>query len=1185
MGRPKKEVSVQNIEKFQRELALAGNRSEILLQDKKGRSRSCLLCKRRKQKCDHKLPSCTACLKASVKCIQPARYNQPKIKKEEEEETPTSTDTTSTNSTESKAPLGQSEPLQLLSHVQKQGNFASVKSLTPPTSLSTSSSVASSLSSCSNPSPNAPESNSLYSSSTIQTNENNPPLLVQKKSSGKVAKKRKDDGKDQYTAFLERKLRYLEKLIDLPIGGSVFNKKLNQYKKITHLLGEIDDLETTVAQLPAIQKEVIPKKEPLDYNNRIPSRLIKPDNSIPALSSDSLDSIDFNKCIFAKYFSKKYFPYDPAFEFDPKLFRSFLDTFFTRLQFKYPILDEQEIYSFHHHYSKNNIYSYSTNEFHFASGRMWLVFSISAYMQKTTGKYKGLEPARYFSTAVRHITKCGDNLNFVHRVELLTLLVLYLIRTDRDSMVLYQIMKDVMFICKNKLSLNQWFPNDPFSRKKLRLFWCVYLLERMICEAVGKPFTISESEINLPYFDEQSFNAKDSTQIRNVHFINQSLKLRRIESSFVEDLQLLPDSSKEVMIGRESQLTKVNDYFRQLEVWRASCSTNHVKNFENETLKLYYYRSVRLLIQPYLEFLKPEDRLFRECQAAAGQICQLYKIFHQKTINGHSTPAVHTVFVAGVTLVYCMWIARNYDDERRRKLGDESKHTRPLISASLFSTMDDLRACSVCLYVMTERSKFARVFRDTFDELMNATIGNLITRCGPNSSELIHLSKFKNKVENDRLQLNGSNNNNLTVQRQNSEPSQSSSDNDDASQNPNGMPPARKRVFGMGQAEEHAGFVQHSQVDIEEQIKLKKKQDDLEKESLPQGLAHLLVNEREDNRTKNAKNNENPQKVVDENQQYIVKKPINSNDFDWKMFQQQAYMQQQAAQQNLQAYLSSLNYAANKQASDQNQQSVHPPYHGNQDNMLPHDQQQPNTSRNMMPLGSNIMLDNDVLMSQIARSATPNISNLRTQTPIQYPNNTNSSEADDQRKSQMSTNSSLSSMNPAAGISINGVLFNNGTHDMINNISNWTNDSIVNGVPMQIDQDLNVPRVHSSQNQIYADDPNAPPHQAQFLPSYNQQRGMNIPMGVDNNYPPSMNRNMPGPLMNHQMASQVVGPPPPQPHHNQHESIGNADSGFPKINNNNIPRGSTQYAEYENIAPSAHAEEFWTINDDYGFLT
>lgn len=1175
MGRPKKEVSARNIEQFQKELELAGNSSQLLLRDKKGRSRSCLLCRRRKQKCDHKLPSCTACLKASVKCIQPAKYNNVTVKKEE---TPTPISTPSSDPLENTIPTQQLVPPNIIASMQKPGPFLSVNSITPPTSLSTSPSTNTSISSAvsmpGNLNNDIPETNESYRVNSEQPNTKSSSTKPNKPA-GKVTKKKKDTGKDQYTSFLERKLKFLEKLIDLPVGGTVFTKKLSQYKKITHLLGDIEDLEDTVANIQETNQDAELKTESSESPSRIPSQTSL-DKKLPALSSDSLDPIDFHQCIFAKYFSKKYFPYDPAFEFDYELSKTFLETFFTRLQFKYPLLDEQEIYSFHDHYSRNNIYSYSTNEFHFASGRMWLVFSISAYMQKTTGKYKGLEPERYFSTAVRHITKCAENLNYVHRIELLTLLVLYLIRTDTDSLVLYKIMKDIMNICKNKLSLNQWFPNDPFSRKKLRLFWCVYLLERMICEAVGKPFTIRESEIDLPYFDEETFNGSDATQIRNVHFINQSLKLRRIESSFVEELKILPDNSKESVSTRYSQLPKVNDYFKQLEKWRASCSTNHVKNFENETLKLYYYRSVRLLIQPYLEFLKPEDRLFRECQAAAGQICQLYKIFHQKTVNGHSTPAVHTVFVAGVTLVYCMWLARNYDDDRRKKLGDASKHTRPAISASLFSTMDDLRACSVCLYVMTERSKFARVFRDTFDELMNATIGNLIERCGPDSSELIHLSKFKNNVENDRITLNSDK---MGIQRSNSEQGQSSSDNDDAQQNPNGMPPARKRVFGVGQAEEHVGFVQNSQVDVEEQMIMKRKQDDLEKESLPKGLAHLLVNEREDNKAKNAKNIEKaktleqskkvlPSQNTDENQLFAVKKPTFLNESDWQMFQQQAYVQQQLAQQNLQAYLSSLNYTPNNEMNTPNNNST---IHMANSNYAQNNgsgfqpEVQPPPQQNMMMSSSNIMLDNNVLISQMARSPTPNISNMRTTTPSAQANPEMYHENEEQRKSQLSVNSSLSSNNAISGVSVNGVLFNNGTHDMINNISNWTNDSVVNGVPIQYNGEQGIPQ-QPDQGMMYQTG-NIGNQIASFPPQMPINQAPTQAVGMENTFQTNnVNSTVPTPMfMNNQMMNTITSN---------------------DANNINTSNGTSgQYHEGENKSSKDRAEEFWTVNDDYGFLT
>ena len=544
MRRPKKEISEEKIERFQRELELAGERTDILLQDKKGRSRSCLLCRRRKQRCDHKVPSCTACLKAGVKCIQPVRY---------------------------------------------------MNALNNNTSSSRN------------------KNNDIINDSIEKKQQQNVDIIPTKekksKTSKKINKKKIDNEiklsskKDDYTKLLEKKLKYLENLVSLESDSTEFNKKLQQYKKISHLLEKTDSIETeNLITLPAPHPENSPinlrsgtpntagspansnglapfikvstsyfqrqngnsqqgtpiqstsqqqqqSQSQLDQNNirqiqmnsngtmrtdtsststtttsmiqqNNPNSNTNTNSNIPLLSSDSVDSIDFSKCIFAKYNLKEFYSYDPAFEFDEELSRSFLDTFFTRLQFKYPLLDEQEIYEFHENYIKNAIYSYSDNEFHFSCGRMWLVYTIAACLHMTTGKYKGQPPVRYFSTAIRHITRCGEKLNYGQRIELLTLLVLYLLRTDRDTMILYDIISDVMKICKNDLHLNKWDPQDPIANKKLRLFWCVYLLERMICVSVGKPYTVTESEIDLPFFNEDSFNTKNTKSHRGVHFIN-----------------------------------------------------------------------------------------------------------------------------------------------------------------------------------------------------------------------------------------------------------------------------------------------------------------------------------------------------------------------------------------------------------------------------------------------------------------------------------------------------------------------------------------------------------------------------------------------------------------------------------------------------------------------------------------
>ena len=1214
MARPKKEISKQNIERFQKELQLAGNRTDVLLKDKKGRSKSCLLCKRRKQKCDQKLPSCTACLRAAVQCVQPAGYHQPTTQKNIElpQQIRNPEIDTVGEETDLKNPKFTT---QSQFHVTQRANsVTSSNYLTPPASLIASPIMTDLLHGTTNTTvPSKTDSlsdevtsceSSLSNTGSISTDEPQQVKKQQKKSKGRVNKRYENSGKDQYTIFLERKLRYLEKLIDLPIGGVVFTKKLKHYKKITHLLGEIEDLESTVANvLPVTKSEnIITSKNPSNPSEFIPSlELNNPNGSIPTLSADSLDYIDFNNCIFAKYFAKIDFLYYPAFEFDIDLSKTFLDTFFTRLQFKYPLLDEEEIYSFHDNYSKNNIYSYSNNEFHFECGRMWLIFSIAACMQKTTGKYKGHKPIRYFSTAVRHITKCGGCFNDIHKIELLTLLVLYLIRTDRDSLVLYDIMKDIMEICKKKLLIMHWAPHEPFATKKLRLFWCVYLLERMICEAVTKPFTINESEINLPYFEEDIDSANRSKQVKNIYFINQSLKLRRLESRFIEELHIFSDDSKESTETRKYQLPKVNEYFKQLELWRATFSSADVKNFENETLKLYYYRSVRLLIQPYLEFLTPEDRLFRECQAAAGQICQLYKIFHQRTISGHSTPAIHTVFEAGVTLVYCMWLSRNFDDKRRKELGDESTHTRPLVSASLFSSMDDLRACSVCLYSMTERSKFARVFRDTFDELMNVTIGNLITRCGPNSSELIYLSQYHKNIANDKIQSNVSEH--MKGFQGGFQQGQSVENSNDSELNSHGMPPAIKRVFGVGQAEEHAGFVEISQVDIEEQREFKKKQTDLEKHSLPKSLAHLLNYEREDNKIRNSRNNNTNFDCTEQSQQqYVVKKPFNNDYLDWQTFQQQAYIQQQVAQQNLQNYLSSFNYAPKKPLSTH----IPPNLQFNHDNNF-----------NTNPT-SPILTGNRPIMTRLPSNNSYNDSTLRPQVTYQNPTNTfditikspnkpstipHEPYFGNHTKNETPVDPSLPKTAQSLIRARSSVLINNWTHNMISSISNWTNDSLVNGESVNTNDDTDTYPSQSqqaTQNQIIAGNIQDQPNNSHYRPqppyqqSFNLEHNNDLSMRSNSNYqsPTSMNKSCTT-LDGSVFRPNIITIPQQHKRHNDktvtmsngHSNLNHYFTNNNERNNNFIPNIAGRYLESTHTNSTIPTEEFWTVNDDYSFLT
>lgn len=1178
MGRPKKEISRNNLEKFHKELELAGARTELLLQDKKGRSRSCLLCRRRKQKCDHKQPSCTTCLKASVKCIQPIRYSVAPDEIADGLSSPpvTSTSGYSTGDSKINSPVDQPRKLEMNKNTGELGSIPvtvdSPELRNPYIDTNNN-----------NNSNNNGNKNNINTGSDFDGREDNknelkpllqdierPPLIIPI-----------DRPKDDYTLSLEVRVKDLEQLL------------ANQQRRVRDLHscygagGNELYNNDNILPLPnaGLKGKFFPLKPLSGYSDLGTVTDPTQSTSIPSLASDSLDSIDFLKCIFAKYNLKEFLNYDPAFKFEEQISRSLLETFFSRLQFKYPLLDESEIYSFHDDYVHNNIYSYSDVGFHFECGRLWLLFSISACLSMTTGKYRGEPPVRYFSKAIRHITRCGDSLNCVQQVELLTLLVLYILRTDRDSLVLYDIIRDAMFICKDQLHLNIWKPNDPNAHRNLRLFWCIYLLERMICVAVGRPYAIAESEIDLPLFDEVSFNTRTindpKRQHRGVHFINQSLRLRRIESQFVETLQLLPDNQTRKQASPE-QLPLVQKFFHDLEIWRDNCSKSKVRSFENETLKLYYYRSVRLLLQPYLELLAPEDRLFRECQAAAGQICQLFKIFHQKTITGHSTPSVHTVFIAGVTLIYCMWLARNNNDQRRKSLGDESKHTRPLVSASLFSTMDDLRACSVCLYVMTERSSFARIFRDTFDQLMNATVGNLIERCGPDSSELIYISSPNgNDAEaEDEKEVNS-----LQGLKKKSE---------------EGMPPATNRIFGTRQAEELAAFVENSQVDPEEQKELKKKQGVLEQKSVPESLSHLLIKVETNDKVKRHKPSQidetPPTKTrksqcrshsnkSDDDNQYIIKKPSTSKEFDWKVFQQQAFLQQHLAQQSLQAYLSSLNSSTRL---DQNVDGL-----GNSFNDLEKKFAGGPTSPNGLqvpdPKSNNTNAYHLDPADPIVSAPTwdnNNSSNNNNNNNNDTNDNTNNSTAiSGYRGVPKGNGSNFNAISPSntspnllfkrdsnsttTDLNAN-ILLNNGAQDMITDISMWTTNSVNHLINENIHkQDL------SSQGGNNSND-------------YGQKQ-LDIP--TTNN------------AGNFQLAPPVPSPnvhPRNETFDENEQTYQKTPTGFPLLNDSfepglsTVPEDPRRYTDANTgnikLPPTTAAkdfvvEEFWTVNDDYGFLT
>lgn len=94
---------------------------------------------------------------------------------------------------------------------------------------------------------------------------------------------------------------------------------------------------------------------------------------------------------------------------------------------------------------------------------------------------------------------------------------------------------------------------------------------------------------------------------------------------------------------------------------------------------------------------KPDfnPRFLKACAEACGGVTQTYKTLHQSLPVGYSLMALQTVFMAGLTLIYCTWISPE----------------------QVFSskTNNDIHACSIVLFVITERWPGAKKYRDIFE--------------------------------------------------------------------------------------------------------------------------------------------------------------------------------------------------------------------------------------------------------------------------------------------------------------------------------------------------------------------------------------------------------------------------------------------------------------------------------------
>jgi hypothetical protein len=345
-----------------------------------------------------------------------------------------------------------------------------------------------------------------------------------------------------------------------------------------------------------------------------------------------------------------------------------------------------------------------------------MVYAIGArYLQLSRDSDFVSAEAHYFS-AILDIEVVFDVQSIVN-LQCMLLLALYQLRSPSGP-GLWSMIGVVMRHCLDSgLHRKSNLPVLVDQQRK-RLFWTVYMLERSVARTLGRPCCVTDREIDV----ELPANVSDEIE-------NESDLIAAIErsSQFPYQITALSPAIHIVRVQRieskihrtlyrvDKPITAIQPYKiarlrAELEEWKDHIWDVIPPASEDEAVPynmfeyhmIQYYKGTLLLLLPFLPSFTPMDPDFRRCAFAAGQVCQLYKLLHDKQqYISYSLLALHASFVAGLVMVYCFSMDKSIFDGK-------------------FSS--DIRACSTVLYVIAERWPATRKVKNAFESLVSATV-------------------------------------------------------------------------------------------------------------------------------------------------------------------------------------------------------------------------------------------------------------------------------------------------------------------------------------------------------------------------------------------------------------------------------------------------------------------------------
>ncbi|KAK3367724.1 fungal-specific transcription factor domain-containing protein [Podospora didyma] len=403
------------------------------------------------------------------------------------------------------------------------------------------------------------------------------------------------------------------------------------------------------------------------------------------------------------------------------------DVFFDRLHTRWPILDRKLYYHyFEQQCDRGALPPVQRSIFH-------LIFAISSRFLQLTKKNQHVDPQQHFAAAIEPMDYILEQHNLA-TVQFLVLLAMHGQRSPYGagawSQVRYALTLCVELGFHRVRTMHAPSQTARDLEVRRRVFWACYCQDRTTSLLLGRTFGIADRDINVelpsqsPTFWDltSSGQTPDSipgteTRWSNMLPFIHIIKLRKLQSKihrtvFRVDKDLFSPSSMHPS-DRSKHDNKIAKICAELDEWVTQTPTpprdathitwmydpdeNAYHHDSRDFFTLQYHKTRLSLFTAILPTLMTSDPRFTSCAESASLVCTAYKRLNAQKTLSYTITALHSCFIAGLTLVYCLW--RN---------------------PGLFSSghgWEGVSACSLCLTIFGEKWPGAVKYRDTFDAL------------------------------------------------------------------------------------------------------------------------------------------------------------------------------------------------------------------------------------------------------------------------------------------------------------------------------------------------------------------------------------------------------------------------------------------------------------------------------------